>query len=707
MGMDEKTIHILLVEGKEGYAEMIRETLESPAELMKVALARNLREARACLQESPPDLVVSDLILDDGSGFEFLAGPKGIRYPAVILDNPENRRMETETMQTGELSYVVKSSAKLADLPRIVKKALGKWEEMTAEQAQSLAKLPSENPNPVLRIRKDGTTLYTNSAAATMLSGWNCQPGAKTPPPFLQYVETAFSTHKEQEFEVDFKNRVFLFWLNAAADMDYVNIYGYDITEHKRTELALRESELHISAILDNAMDGIVIVNKNRRLVLFNRACEKLYGYSREEVVNKAYFEFSHFERIWKGKSYSAVNEITLEELVSKKERMKLPHKGGKEIWVETTFTPIYDQESGKISYVMGVIKDISEIKKMEEEKQSLLEELGKVRASLEWKYDFSSIVGGSPQILKTLKLSAQVAKQNTTVMLLGESGTGKELLAKAIHYNSQRASKPFFALNCSAFPDSLIESELFGYEKGAFTGAEKSKPGKVQLADQGTLFLDEVTEMSTLAQAKILRLLQEHEFEPLGSVKTRRVDLRIIAATNKNLDQLVEEGKFRDDLYYRLFVYPINIPPLRERREDLPILVEYFIRKLNKAMGKQIRGLTQEAMAALIHYPWPGNIRELQNVVERFMILAKNNPINVMDLPVYLIEDTHLSPARDALLSVPAGFTLKKHVRQVESKAILKTLKECGFNKTQAAARLGMTRSTFRYKLSKISPPY
>ncbi|MFQ5715731.1 MAG: sigma 54-interacting transcriptional regulator [Nitrospinales bacterium] len=223
-----------------------------------------------------------------------------------------------------------------------------------------------------------------------------------------------------------------------------------------------------------------------------------------------------------------------------------------------------------------------------------------------------------------------------------------------------------------------MIESELFGYEKGAFTGAEKFKPGKVQLADRGTLFLDEVTEMSALAQAKILRLLQEHEFEPLGSVKTRRADLRIIAATNKNLDQLVEDGKFRDDLYYRLFVYPINIPPLRERREDLPILVEYFIRKLNKAMGKQVQGLTQKAMAALKRYPWPGNIRELQNVVERFMILAKNNPIDVMDLPIYLLEETHLSPTRDALLSIPAGLTLKKHVRQVESKAILKTLKEC-----------------------------
>lgn len=262
-----------------------------------------------------------------------------------------------------------------------------------------------------------------------------------------------------------------------------------------------------IEYILNCALDGIFIVRNDGELVLFNRACEELYGISRDDVVNKACLRLADFKNSWK-ELLKANRKVVYGELASKKERVTLPHKDGRQVWVETIYTPVFDRQSGEVTYVMGIIKDITELKEMEEEKEYLRTERDAMRKELESKYDFSEIVGRSSRILSALKLAAQVAGENTTVMLVGESGTGKELFAKAIHYNSPRASKPFVALNCAAFPDTLIESELFGYEKGAFTGAEKYKTGKLEMASGGTLFLDEVTEMSASTQAKMLRVI-------------------------------------------------------------------------------------------------------------------------------------------------------------------------------------------------------
>ncbi|PIQ97370.1 MAG: hypothetical protein COV67_04465, partial [Nitrospinae bacterium CG11_big_fil_rev_8_21_14_0_20_56_8] len=247
--------------------------------------------------------------------------------------------------------------------------------------------------------------------------------------------------------------------------------------------------------VLDHALDGIFIVRGDGQLVMFNRACEELYDISHEDLVDKACWKIGDLKASL-GSAARAGKPLPYGELASNKERLTLQHKNGREVWVETIYTPICDRESGEIVYVMGVIKDITEQRTLEEEKRRLLQQLESLRSELERKYDFSSIVGRSPGILNALKLAGEVAGQNTTVILLGESGTGKELLAKALHYNSPRSAKPFIAINCAAFPDTLIESELFGYEKGAFTGAEKSRPGKVHIAGGGTLFLDEVTEL-------------------------------------------------------------------------------------------------------------------------------------------------------------------------------------------------------------------
>jgi PAS domain S-box-containing protein len=432
-----------------------------------------------------------------------------------------------------------------------------------------------------------------------------------------------------------------------------------------------------------------------------------LYDISREEVMDKAWWKLSDFQKSLDMISKKG-DKISYGELGAKKERMVLDHKDGRQVWVETTYTPIFDKETGEIAYVMGVIKDITELKQVEDEKERLQKELITIRSELESEYNFSTIVGNSPKILQALKLASQVASQNTTVMLVGESGTGKELLAKAIHYNSLRASRPFVALNCSAFPDTLFESELFGYEKGAFTGADKMKPGKIALASGGTLFLDEVTSMSPTAQVKILRVIQEREYEPLGAVRSKSADIRIIAATNKELEPLVKDGSFREDLYYRLFVYPITLPPLRERTGDLPSLIETLLEKFHREMGKSIHGISTEALEVLTRYHWPGNVRELQNVIERLVILSKGDRIEVSDLPGYLVDSAGTKPTQWKSTENSAGdFSLEDSVQEVERNLILKALRKCGNNKTKAARLLGLTRSTFRYKLSKISPDY
>ncbi|MFQ5481301.1 MAG: sigma-54 interaction domain-containing protein [Nitrospinaceae bacterium] len=455
--------------------------------------------------------------------------------------------------------------------------------------------------------------------------------------------------------------------------------------------------------VLNNAHDGVFIVNREHSLVLFNLACKELYGVSREAVVDKASWRLHGFKQALNQAAAEGLN-ISYGELGTEKERMVLSHKEGKRIWVEISYTPIFDGAMEEIAYIMGVIKDITELKRVEEEKERLYQELAGFRRELERKYDFSRIVGGSSRILEVLKLAGQVAGENTTVMLVGESGTGKELVARAIHYNSPRKAKPFVALNCSALPETLIESELFGYEKGAFTGAQKSKPGKVQLAAGGTLFLDEIAEMSSPAQVKILRLIQEREFEPLGAVHPQQVDIRIIAATNQDLQAMVREGRFREDLYYRLFVYPIFLPPLRERPEDIPLIAGRLLRRFNRDMGKRMEGIAPAALEILLKHPWPGNVRELQNVMERLMILAPGPMIQVPDLPHYLRHPSRETVELDGPMDATASGSLNQRLRDIEQRLILDAWEQCGRNKTRAARMLGLTRSTFRYKLARVA---
>lgn len=338
------------------------------------------------------------------------------------------------------------------------------------------------------------------------------------------------------------------------------------------------------------------------------------------------------------------------------------------------------------------VINKELDVQQVRDENRRLKEALGK-------RYHFQNIVGRSKKMQEVLALVEKVAPTNSTVLIGGESGVGKDLIARAIHQNSRRASGPFIKINSTAIPDTLFESELFGFERGAFTGALASKPGKFELADKGTLFLDEIGDVPAPIQVKLLRVLQEREFERLGGTKTLKVDIRMIAATNRDLRAALEEGTFREDLYYRLNVVPIDIPPLREHKEDIPELVNYFLARFAADNEKEIEGITPAAVNALMEYHWPGNVRQLENSVERAVALSSGRVIDVKD--VYM--DTTLGKssvegaASDQLL--PEGMTLE----QWEDNMIKEALRRANGNKSQAARLLGLSRNALRYRLSKL----
>jgi len=318
------------------------------------------------------------------------------------------------------------------------------------------------------------------------------------------------------------------------------------------------------------------------------------------------------------------------------------------------------------------------------------------LRERLANRFDFSQIVGKSKKMQDLFEMIALVAPSDATVLISGESGTGKELIANAIHQNSPRKDKPFIKVNCAALPETLLESELFGHEKGAFTGAIHRTKGRFELANGGTLFLDEVAEMSPATQVKLLRVLQEQAFEPLGGGKTLQVEVRILAATNKNLEEEVHKGRFRKDLFYRLHVVPVYVPPLRERKEDIPLLAGYFLSRYREKNNRDIKGFTPRAIDLLVRYDWPGNVRELENAVERGVILCRGDYLTPEELPLALQALDKMSTEEGPEVTASCS------VSEMEKRLILKTLEQTGGNRTRAAELLGISRRTLQYKLKE-----
>ncbi len=332
---------------------------------------------------------------------------------------------------------------------------------------------------------------------------------------------------------------------------------------------------------------------------------------------------------------------------------------------------------------------------------QALEKEVKYLREEIDKSFGFENIIGRSKVMEDIFKIVRQIADSKSTVLIMGESGTGKELISRAIHYNSNRRNSPFVTINCAAIPETLIESELFGHERGAFTNAIERKLGRFEVAHQGTLFLDEIGELSLTTQAKILRFLEEKEFTRVGGSKTIKVDVRLITATNKDLAQLLKKGSFREDLYYRINVVPVLIPPLRERREDIPLLLDYFVRKFNQENNKSVKGVSKEALELIMNYEWPGNVRELENLTERVIALTSNEYIQANELPFSLINISKINGLKEYILNGKVSFL--KAEEEFERGIILDALKRSNYVQSHAAEILGISRRILKYKMDKL----
>jgi len=469
-----------------------------------------------------------------------------------------------------------------------------------------------------------------------------------------------------------------------------------------RDEHLLRESEKRFRDLYDEAPIAYIYEDTESRFVSANRAAIALLGLEPEEVrgtLGLSLVAPTPETQARVQEAIAAIQQGTPRECIELELRRK---DDGRPVWVEWWSKP---EPDGK--YTRTMLVDVTARVLAEQQRNRLQQQNLYLQEEINSEYNFEEIIGGSPALRETLKKASQVAPTDSTVLILGETGTGKELIARAVHNNSPRRHEPLIKVNCAALPTGLVESELFGHERGAFTGATEKRVGRFQLADGGTIFLDEIGDITPEVQLRLLRVLQEHEFEPLGSSRTSKVDVRVIAATNRDLAQEVANGTFRADLFYRLNVFPIAVPPLRERREDVPMLVHYFIHKYATKMARRIDAVGAETMERLVHYAWPGNIRELENVVERAVILS-TGPVLEVDPQVLGTPSPFPAPLRSgATAPVPGthddgAYTLD----EAERRHIVHTLKRCGWvvDGTDGAAKLlGVHPSTLRSRMKKL----
>jgi len=461
-----------------------------------------------------------------------------------------------------------------------------------------------------------------------------------------------------------------------------------DIINQQEELLRLYSHEKEkVQAIINSIGDGVFTVGMDRRIRSFSHRLEEMTGWKEGDLLGRRYSEILSVPSSEADPPPVDLHSELNLDIEIRDKRYKILTAREESVPVLLSTNLMKDPGNNEVVGVMGVVRDLRELEGLKRE--------------LEDRYSFANIIGTGPRMEEIFELIERISDTNTNVLIEGESGTGKELVARAIHFHSPRKEKPFLKINCAALPDPLLESELFGYEKGAFTGASRRKPGKFKLADGGTVFLDEVGETSPAFQAKLLRVVQDLEFEPLGGTAVEKVNVRILAATNRSLKEEVAQARFREDLYYRLCVVPIRLPPLRQRGMDIPLLVEHFLEKIGKKYpSKKVRKpvFSPQALSLMMDHEWPGNIRELENAVERAYVCTTTEMIHASALPREIREQALSLPRTEEAAEEPSRL-----VDWDMAVKIQESLKQCKGNKTLAAKMLGMSRTTLWRKLNEI----
>jgi len=583
----QEPLQIVLLEDVATDAELICAELEQEGMAFEVQRVTSRDGFRLALEAQRPDLILTDYNLPAFDGMEALETALSMRpgVPVVFVSGAIGEERAIETMRQGATDYVLKD--RLSRLGPAVKRALREAEERRARREAEAA----------LRRANDRLEQKVEERTATLQE-----------------------TNAELRREVD---------------------------ERKRAERALRESEQRLASLIDSAIDAIISIDEHLQVRLFNRAAEQTFRCDASECLGaslqplltddfKAVVEqyiAEHDRPSDDGAGSSSAPPSEEGRYFAAAEGFRARRPDGSAFCVEATICRVHLPD--KQRYLL-ILRDVEEMKQTQKRLTQLQSEKSYLREEMEREYNFEEIVGQSAALQTVFDAIDQVAATDTTVLVQGETGTGKELVARAVHNRSQRADSMLVKVNCAALSSDLIESELFGHEKGAFTGATKQHTGRFELADGGTLFLDEVGELPMATQAKLLRVLQEQEFERVGGNETIQVDVRILAATNRDLEADVEAGRFRSDLYYRLNIFPIDVPPLRDRAGDVPRLAHHFIDKFAARTGKNVQAISAGALAVLDRYDWPGNVRELANIIERAVILTRDDVIRAEHLSIH-----------------------------------------------------------------------
>jgi len=449
-----------------------------------------------------------------------------------------------------------------------------------------------------------------------------------------------------------------------------------DIEEVFKLHAELYTDNARLIAILNSITDGVLTVDNEWRITSFNPAAEMITGYRAEDVMGRQCHEIFKSEKC---KENCPLKRTMKTQMPVYDYEMEIINANGETVPISVNTALLIDEQN-KIIGGVETFRDLSFYKNVSEE--------------LNLKYSFANMIGKDKKMQEIYSLLQTISPTSTTILIMGETGTGKELVARAIHHNSPRKDKPFIKVDCASLPETLLESELFGYKKGAFTDARTDKPGKFELADSGTIFLDEIGNIPPSIQSKLLRVLEEHAFEPLGGVKTVKVDVRVVAATNRDLQQAIEQGKFREDLYYRLNVMPITIPPLRDKPEDIPLLIEHFLSVFGRKFEKTITKLSQDAMDLLLDYPWPGNVRQLEHAIEHAFIHCTGRTIQIRHLPDDIKQKSSILVDRILKTEDP--------IEEIEKEVILEALKRNNWDREKTAKTLKISRITLWRKMKK-----